>query len=260
MKNILLFLFFLIFSSTFAQAQKIVATSFSIEDNLKAEEFLGIDTFGNLYYIYENVLYKKKDAVILEYKNLSLGEITSVDIINPLKIIVFYEQFNTLIALDNQLNEIQKISFSDLTIAATGLASQNQIWIFDQTSQKIGLYNSLTKTHKTIAPPIIGTLLHFETNLNYFHWIDSNQNWYSCSVYGEISNLKKVPNYDKIQIIDADTILFSQGEHLYLLDFKKDLRYEIENVKKSFVSFFYKDQILSIFTNRQLMNYKITIP
>ena len=159
-----------------------------------------------------------------------------------------------------QLNEIQKISFSDQTITATGLASQNRFWLYDQTTQKIGLYNSVTKTHKTIAPQIIGTLKHFETNLNYFHWIDSDQNWHSCSVFGEISNLKKVPNFDKIQIIDSDTILFSKEEHLYLLDFKKNIRYEIENVKKSFASFFYKDQILSIFTNRQLMNYKITIP
>jgi len=34
----------------------------------------------------------------------------------------------------------------------------------------------------------------------------------------------------------------------------------IENVEKSFKNFYYKDQILSIFTNQGISNYKITIP
>ena len=260
MKNTFLTLLILVFSTTFSQNQRILATPISSGTQLLADRFLGLDSFGDCYFIKDNSLYKKKDAVILEYKNLSFGEITAVDFINPLQIIVYYEPFNTLISLDNQLNEIQKISFTDQTITATGLASQNRFWLYDQNTQQIGLYNSTKKTYAVVSRPINGILQHFETNLNYFHWIDSNQNWYSCSVFGEISSLKKVPNFDKIQIIDADTILFSKGEHLYLLDFKKNLRYEIENVKKSFDSFFYKDQILSIFNNRQLMNYKITIP
>jgi hypothetical protein len=45
------------------------------------------------------------------YQNFSLGKITKVDLQNPLKIVLFYENFNTVVTLDNQLNEIQKSIF-----------------------------------------------------------------------------------------------------------------------------------------------------
>ena len=39
-------------------------------------------------------------------------KIKKVDLINPLKVTLFYEEFNTVVLLDNQMNEIQKIDFS----------------------------------------------------------------------------------------------------------------------------------------------------
>ena len=57
-----------------------------------------------------------------------------------------------------------------------------------------------------------------------------------------------------------NTILFSKGEHLYFQDFKLNTTEEVQNVNKSFEFFSYKDQFLSIFTNRQIKNYKITTP
>jgi hypothetical protein len=79
-------------------------------------------------------------------------------------------------------------------------------------------------------------------------------------LYGEIKLIRKVPEFDKIQIINSDSILFSKGEHLYFLDFKSNKSQEVQNVNKSFDFFIYKDQILSIFTNRQIKNYKILLP
>jgi hypothetical protein len=47
---------------------------------------------------------------------------------------------------------------------------------------------------------------------------------------------------------------------LFLQDLKKNRIYTIENVDKSFKKFYYKDQILAIFTDQEITNYKITIP
>jgi hypothetical protein len=49
-------------------------------------------------------------------------------------------------------------------------------------------------------------------------------------------------------------------KNLFLLDTNKNMIYTIENVEKSFTNFFYKDQILSIFTNQEIINYKIPKP
>ena len=85
-------------------------------------------------------------------------------------------------------------------------------------------------------------------------------NWYSCDVFGKITSLGKVADFDQLQIIANQEIVFSKDGKLFLNDLKKNSIYKIENVEKSFKNFFYKDQNLSIFTNQEITNYKITTP
>ena len=115
MKNLIILFFFTTISIAFGQNQKLIAVKIN-SINLDADQFLGYDQFGFYYTIKNNVLSKTKDIQSLEYKNISLGKITKVDLQNPLKIVLFYENFNTVVMLDNQLNEIQKINFSENTI------------------------------------------------------------------------------------------------------------------------------------------------
>jgi hypothetical protein len=224
---------------------------------------VGIDVLSNLYYIENNVFFKKNKSQLWQYKNLSLGKITKIDLQNPLKIVLFYEDFNSVILLDNQLNEIQKINFSNenssIIAAAIGIASQNKLWVFDTLSQKLGLYNYSNGDFIPITTSFQGNFKYYESDFNTFQWIDDNLNWFSCDIYGKISLIRKVADFDKIQILNSQLLLISKGEHLYFQDFKLNTTEEIQNVDKTFEFFTYKDQILSIFTNRQIKNYKIIV-
>ena len=253
----------LVFYICSAQGQMKNASLVSSQ-SISGSTFVGIDVLSNLYYIENNVFFKKNKSQLWQYKNLSLGKITKIDLQNPLKIVVFYEGFNSVILLDNQLNEIQKINFSEtnpsVIATAFGIASQNRLWIFDSLTQKLGLYNYLNGDFKSIATSFQGNFKHYESDFNTFQWIDDNLNWFSCDVYGKITFIRKISDFDIVQIINSDLLLFSKGGHLYFQDFKLETTEEIQNVDKSFDSFSYKDQILSIFTNRQIKNYKITTP
>ncbi len=193
-----------------------------------------------------------------------MGKIRKVDLHNPLKIILFYEDFNTIITLDNQLNETQKINFSDnqipIVVSATGIASQNRFWIYNSLTQQIGLFNYLKNSYTPLTQQLRGNIRHYETDFNNFKWIDDNNTWYNCDVFGKITNMGMVPDFDSIQIIDPNRILFSKDGILYLKDFKTDKSYTLENVEKSFKSFIYNEQILSIFTTEGISNYKILLP
>jgi hypothetical protein len=246
------------------QGQSTSATLLSSEP-ISATRFLGIDVLSNKYYEENGVLFKKNEGHFWQYKNLSFGKIVKIDTQNPLKIVVFFEGFNSVILLDNQLNEIKIITFSDINKAsiitsAVGIATQNKLWFYDTNSQKIGLYNYANEDFKFISTPIQGNFKHYESDFNNFQWIDTDLNWYSCNLFGEINLIQKVPDFDKIQIINSDLILFSKRERLYFLDFKSNKTQEVQNVDKSFDFFTYKDQILSIFTNQQIKNYKILLP
>jgi hypothetical protein len=59
----------------------------------------------------KTIFFLKSARETFVYQNFSLGKITKVDLQNPLKIVLFYENFNTVVTLDNQLNEIQKSIF-----------------------------------------------------------------------------------------------------------------------------------------------------
>ena len=231
---------------------------------IDADFFIGFDGFNNCFYTKNNVLFKKVGDSNLQYQNPSLGKIAKVDILNPLKIIVFYEEFNTVMVLDNQLNEIQKVDFSKLetpvVASAIGISGQNKLWVFNTMNQQIGLYDLNSNTYQSLGMPIKENILYYQTDFNYFQWIDKQNNWNTCTIYGRFFSSGKVENAMKMQLLNENKVLFSNDNLLFIRDRNTNKLYEIEIVEKSFKNFYYKDQILSIFTNKGITNYKITIP
>jgi hypothetical protein len=263
MKNALIIFFIFITTVSFGQNKVYVVTKVD-SIALVADQFLGYDAFGFYYSIKNNVLSKDKKNGHFEYKNIALGKPSKIDIQNPLKIMLFYENFNTVVLLDNQLSETQKINFSEnnipITASATGIASQNRLWLYNSLTQEIGLFDYMKNTYQSITPSFQGNLKHYESDFITFKWIDNKLNWYSCDVFGKITSLGKLTDFDGIQIISNQFIVFSKEGKLYVRNVKNSSISEIENVKKSFKNFYYKDQILSIFTNQGITNYKISIP
>ena len=263
MKTLCCFILFIVSGYSFGQNQKISPTK--IEGiTIDADTFVGFDGFRNYFYIKDNVLYKSAENNMLQYQNVSLGTITKVDILNPLKIIVFYEDFNTVIVLDNQLNEIQRVEFSKLdnpiVASAIGIAGQNKLWFFNTLNQQIGLYDLNTTSYQNLGMSITDGLRFYQTDFNYFHWIDKQNQWNTCTIYGRIFQSGKLEQITNLQLLNENKILFSNDKAIFLLDRNTNKRYEIEIVEKSFKNFYYKDQILSIFTPKGITNYKITIP
>jgi len=261
MKIVIPFLFFI--SSFFCLAQQIDVTPINAVD-LNADEFVGLDGFGNYFFIKNNVLYKNGNSQSLQYQNIPLGKIKKVDVINPLKVVLFYEHFNTVVLLDNQMNEIQKIEFSKnetpIIASAVGMSGQNQLWLYNSVDQQIGLYDLATNQYKSLGVPVKENLLFYQTDFNYFEWIDSNHQWYSSSIFGRVENKGRVEFDTQFQLLEKNKLVYAKENALYFLDRETNTHYKIVIFEKSFQQFYYKDQILSIFTSKGLTNYKITLP
>lgn len=263
MRNIffaLLLLSSLISNSQIFKIDAVLQNTYTID----ADFFVGFDGFGTAYYLKNNILIKKIESSELQYQNVVLGKLTKVDITNPLKIILFYEEFNTVIVLDNQLNEIQKIDFSKLetpvVAAAIGISIQNKLWVFNTLNQQIGLYDLNAATYANLGVPIETPFQYYQTDFNYFYWIDKQNQWMTSTIFGRVFSPGKVEKFSKITLLDNNKIIFSNDNQLLLKDCKQNKIYKIEIVEKTFDNFYYKDQILSIFTNKQITNYKIVIP
>jgi len=252
-----------VFSLAFAQEEKITATLVS-KIKIDATTFVNTDPFGYHYYIKNNVFYKQNDSELFQYKNLSRGKITKVDIQNPLKIVLFYEGFNTVVTLDNQLNETQVISFSKnnttIMASAVGLASQNRLWVFNSLTMHLELYDFLRMTHTPLAQPFREPIIDYDTTFNTFYWIDSTKSFYSCDIFGKITRLGQIPAYEKVQFNNEKGVFYQIENQIFYYDVKAEKSTLIEIEEKTFESFRFKDQFLIIFTDNKISTYKISLP
>jgi hypothetical protein len=229
-----------------------------------ADNYIGEDTYSYHYFTKNNIFFKTNGVKTYEYKNVTLGKISKVDIHNPLKILLFYENFNTVVALDNQLNELQKINFSDispdLVANAMGISSNNNVWIFNGLNQQLGFYNYVKNTYIYLGIPFTKPIKDYDTDFNNFYWIDIENNFYSCDIYGKIKLLGKISDYDSIYIQNDKILLYEKNKELYLYDLSKKRTFEVKNDEKNYKSFYIKNENLSIFTTEGIINYKIKLP
>ena len=261
-KVILCLLILLLHQFSIAQ-ESIIATKINALA-LSFDTFLGYDNQENLYTIQNNVLSKKSKALNYEYKNVSLGKITRVDFQNPLELLIFYKNFNTVVMLDNQLNEIRRIDFNlfkeGVTIDAVALSSQNRIWIYDSISSKIGLYNVNTDSFKWISTMLEHPITYYKSDYTHFYWTDDRLNLYRISIYGTIENLGILPQHDGLQFSENGNYLYQTAQGLFYFDLKLQRNSRITINEKIISKFFFSHGILSIFTPNEITNYKLILP
>lgn len=103
-----------------------------------------IDHLGNSYLINENGQLKKIDekgdssAVFNDIKRY--GRLHSIEVSNPLRILLFYKDFGTVVILDRFLNpraEIDLRRHGFYNVSAIALSYDNQIWIYDALESKL---------------------------------------------------------------------------------------------------------------------------
>ena len=260
----ILFILIINFLCFSLQSQEVISAVKVSDTKLTCDIFLGFDNQKSIYSLKNNILSKNSDSTIYQYNNLGLGKITRVDFQNPLQIVVFYKNFNTVVLLDNQLNEIKKIDFNlkstPVTLEAVALSSQNQIWIYDSISSKIGLYNINTDTFKWISTMLENPISYYESDYTHFYWTDIHLNLYRISIYGAIEKLGILPNFDTIQFTKNGNSIYKTDDKLYYYDLTSKSSSKIAIDEKIISKFFFRDGILSICTQNEITNYKIILP
>lgn len=165
MRNPIAILFFLCFFISNSQTSIYLEKTISID----AESFVGCDYDLNYYYFTNTILSKKTPHKVLNYSNFLYGNISSVDITNPLKIVVFYNDFNVVTILDSQFNETDIIQLPyDISFATKG--TTNNLWLFTTNTQSIENYNFKTNRIVSKSQPLKNTtVLGMKSTENYVY-------------------------------------------------------------------------------------------
>ena len=231
----------------------------------RQETLISIDNFNTSYSLTDNTLIKETIDHTFNYTNIQLGSISSANTFNPLKISVFYRDFNTVVILDNRLAEIFKIDFNTNTnyknVSHISTGNDNTIWVYNQDTQQLELFDYKTNKSKVFTLPILNNVLDLKSNYNYC-WLLTNDYLYMYNYFG--SQILKIQNdgFIKMAQINENTILQKENSLFYL---KNDTTQpiEIKLPKLLIKAFFVNDETLYILRqrisiqipNKKLINY-----
>lgn len=218
-------IFILLFFSTFDFGSFKIINKVNINS-----EYFTTDNLGNVYAINNKQLTKfdKEGNKICEYSNSYLGNITSVDVSNPLRILVFYKDFNQIVFLDNTLVIIgSPINLIDIDIDEASLvcsSNQNGFIVFNSQTKKICKYD---KTLKLVYESLnLGQLVGKELSPNFM--VEKNGYVYLnvpsmgilvFDVYGAYYKTIFIRDLKSFQI-KGDNILYYSNNSLQKYNFK----------------------------------------
>lgn len=189
---------------------------------LKAEKYVGTDNYGNSYFIKQNIFHKIGKDKTYQFNDLQLGKLTSVDIINPLKITLFYENMNTVVFLDRHLIEINRINFNLLqnfrTLAFASTAGNNSLWLFNLDSQQLEVFDYLKKKKLAHTQPLDQKIIDLKSNFN-FCWLLTEKTVKKYNSYGSL--LQEISNPGFIKFVENNGHLIAENKAGALFFLKK---------------------------------------
>jgi len=257
MKTLFFFLAFqLLVNSVFAQTSSLKVID---RQPMEADRFWGVDSYDQFYFSKNNVFYKTEDGKRFQFQDLQLGVLESVDLLNPLKLLLFYKEANTVVLLDNRLNEIDRVNFNFIsevkTVDFAGISKDNLLWIFNADLQQLELFNYQLLRTNASSLPFNRTVTALKSNYNYA-WLKHQEGFLKYNINGSLMtkfSFKDVLSFsiykDQLMVQTVDDLGLFQQETEQLIRFKKP---EI-----SFDEFYFNGENLYIYSGKVLYTYKI---
>lgn len=245
-----------------AFSQQTIDATFISSETSDVDQIVAIDSFETFYYLEDNIIYKKsKDETNINYSNYQLGEITTANVFNPLKINLFYKDFNTVIILDNRLAEIFKIDFNTLqpyknvTHLSTGF--DNTLWVFNVDFQQLELYDYKTNKTRFSAVPVQSLVLDLESDYNYC-WLLTENYLYQYNYFG--SMISKIENSGFTEISENNGhLILKKEDTLYFKHKKKEEILPVNLPKLLINQFLLTNETLYIYDLEKLHTYQLKI-
>lgn len=237
MKAIVSFLMFFLALSCNSQKKTIALSGGNNAENydiIGSFKELTVDGFGAIYLLDQRNVLKKYDSnlkLLFEYSFYKQGIISTIDVSNPQKILVYFPEFQNIVYLDNTLSVIQSLNLEKLNywqINAVALSQDNNTWFYDPNLHQLNKINSS------------GTIVLSSNEMFNSNYNDSEINTVKISereVFVFTPNevlifdffgvfLKSIPIESKEVQILKNEILYSKGKNIMRLPL--EVTFEIE--------------------------------
>ncbi len=194
-------------------------------------DFFTTDNFGNSYLIKGDEMkkYSATGELLKVYSAKSLGKITTIDASNPLRVLVFYKEFSSIVFLDDLLSQNgDPLNLMDLSLEQSDVVCSsfnNGLWFFDR--QNANLIRMDENLQTVVNTGNLNQLLNLKMKPNFMMEYDGfvyvnnpEQGIMVFDIYGTFSKTIPIKNLKSFQVKEDKLFYFLPGEfHVYRFKF-----------------------------------------
>lgn len=231
--NKLLIIIFLFFCAAKVTAQS--DSAFTLVKSISGDivDFT-VDNLDNIYILNSRNQVKKLNAngdSVAVYNDVKkFGQATLIDVSNPLKLLLYYKDYATVVVLDRFLNAVNVIDFRKQNIfqvKAIGQSYDNKMWIYDELEGKLkkidedGKLLQETPDFRMLLGQAPTPIKIFDEN-KYVYLYDSLKGVYVFDYFGALKNNIMIDHWQNFKVA-GKYIFGSRSGILY--------RYEISSFR-----------------------------
>jgi hypothetical protein len=226
----------------------VTSAQFDTTINLQQQNFIEgsytdfyIDNLNNIYLLTKDNQFKKlnnkDDSVAVSNALKKYGDIYSVDVSNPLKIVVYYKDFSSIIILDRFLstrNIIDLRRYGILQAQAVAQSYDNNYWVFDAVENKLKKVDD--NGNNLLQTPDFRTIFNegfspeeIIDNNGFVYLYDAKKGWMIFDYYGAFKQNIPQPNLKNVQVIKNDLYGFDSAQNIH--------RYNTQTFKETIYHF-----------------------
>ncbi|NNM23376.1 MAG: hypothetical protein HKO54_07465 [Flavobacteriaceae bacterium] len=249
----------LFFFSSFIYAQQLELVS---KKPLEVDRFVGLDSYGHTYFILQGVLHKQGELGDFVFQDLQLGAIGTIDLINPLNVVVFYAEVNTVVFLDNRLNEKERVNFNNLpnfiNISSITNAGNNRLWLFNMDTQQLQLFNYRNQRETVFSQPYEGSLIDMVSDFNDCFLLTEDYLW-QVNIYGSQLSEVQLSGFERI-VRSGKKVIGLKENKLYFIQPEAVIPLELDLDENPIKDLQLTQEFLYIYDGKFLSTFTLTQP
>lgn len=183
---------------------------------------LTLDNFGNFYTIANNRIEKfsKEGKLLFPYEEFRYGKIGMVDATNPLKLLVYYPDYMTIVTLDRFLSPLityDLFSMGYQNVSAVSSSADGRIWFYDNVDFKLKKIDEFGKIFR--ESQALNIILSQTPNPNFIQEQDSriymndpNLGILVFDLFGSYAKTIPIKGLKKFQVLQDQIIYFENNQ------------------------------------------------
>jgi hypothetical protein len=193
--------------------------------------YFNVDNLDNIYLISNSNQLKKLtatgDSVAVFNDVKRYGNPSSIDVSNPLKVLLYYKNYSTVVVLDRLLTVRNTINFRKQNIFYVNsicLSYDNNIWLFDEEDYKLkkideeGKLLQETTGWRLLFDSVPSPVRIIDKN-NFIYLYDPEKGFYIFDYYGSFKNKLSFLNWANVEVNGTTMYGFSNNT-LYSYELK----------------------------------------